>query len=145
MNPEIRKLLKPLDPAKVQATRAAYWSPITRSDGPGIYDVPPRRAKHASTVEVEEDPPPSNADIEAMIEHLDAADMREALRDLARGIALEWHGNDESAARQALSDWLATAEVLADPEALTALLAAKQSVERGEGTPWEQLRANLGL
>ena len=71
--------------------------------------------------------------------------MREALRDLARGIALEWNTNGESAARQALSDWLATAEVLADPEALTALLAAKQSVERGEGTPWEELRADLGL
>ncbi len=80
-----------------------------------------------------------------MIEQLDADDMREALRDLARGIALEWHGNGESAARRALGDWLATAELLADPEALTALLAAKESIERGEGTPWEDLRANLGL
>ena len=113
--------------------------------GPRVYEVPTGRVSRARSVEVEDDPPPSNADIEAMIEQLDADDMREALRDLARGIALEWHGNGESAARQALSDWLATAEVLADPEALTALLAAKESVERGEGTPWEELRANLGL
>ena len=112
---------------------------------PRVYEVPPESVSYTDTVEIEDDPPPSNADIEAMIEQLDADDMREALRDLARGIALEWHGNGESAARQALSDWLATAEVLADPEALTALLAAKESVERGEGTPWEELRANLGL
>lgn len=113
--------------------------------GPRVLDAPTGRVSRARTVEVEEDLPPSNADIEAMIDRLDASDMREALRDLARGIALEWNTNGESAARQALSDWLATAEVLADPEALTALLGAKQSVERGEGTPWEELRANLGL
>ena len=113
--------------------------------GPRVYRAPTGRVSRARTVEVEDDPPPSNADIEAMIDQLDASDMREALRDLARGIALEWNTNGGSSARQALSDWLATAEVLADPEALTALLAAKQSVERGEGTPWEQLRADLGL
>ena len=113
--------------------------------GPRVLEAPTGRVSRAQTVEVEDDPPPSNAEIDAMIDQLDAGDMREALRDLARGIAIEWNTNSESAARQALSDWLATAEVLADPEALTALLAAKQSVERGEGTPWEELRADLGL
>ena len=113
--------------------------------GPRVYEAPPGWVSRAHTAEVEDDPPPSNADIEAMIEQLDADDMREALRDLARGIAVEWDANGGSAARKALSDWLATAEVLADPEALTALLAAKQSIERGEGTPWAELRANLGL
>ena len=113
--------------------------------GPRVYEAPSGRVSRARTVEVEDDPPPSNAEIDGMIDQLDAADMREALRDLARGIALEWNTNGESAARQALSDWLATAEVLADPESLTALLAARQSVERGEGTPWEELRADLGL
>ena len=128
MNQDTRNLLKPIDPAKMRAARVAYWSPISRSDRSSLHGVPSKRSGRAQTVEIEEDVPPSNADIEAMIEHLDAADMREALRDLARGIALEWNTNGESAARQALSDWLATAEVLADPEALTALLAAKQSM-----------------
>ena len=110
-----------------------------------VYEAHPEPSSYTDTVEIEGDLPPSNADIDAMIEQLDAADVREALRDLARGIALEWHGNGEGAARRALGDWLATAELLADPEALTALLAAKESIERGEGTPWAELRARLGL
>ena len=139
---QIRTVLKPLDPAQV---RAALPPLSIRDTDLRPYDVPPRQFRHTHDVEVEDDPPPSNADIEAMIEQLDATDMREALRDLARGIALSWGSGRPSAARRALGDWLATAEVLADSEALTTLLEAKESIERGEGTPWEELRENLGL
>ena len=140
-----RSLLKPLNSAEKRAARAAFPPLNICNADLRPFHVLPRKVKHVQNAEVEDDRPPSNADIEAMIERLDGDDMQEALRDLARGIALSWYSNGEGAARQALSDWLATAEVLADPEALTRLLAAKESIERGEGTSWEELQANLGL
>ena len=138
-------LLKPLDLTEKRAARAAFPRLNIRNADLRPYGGSPRQVRHAQTIEVEDEPPPSNADIDVMIEQLNGDDMREALRDLARGIALSWYSNGESAARKALSDWLATAELLADPEALTALLEARESIERGEGTPWEELQENLGL
>jgi len=38
-----------------------------------------------------------------------------------------------------------TLEVLSDPEAMAAIRAGNEAIARGEGVPWEQVKAELGV
>ncbi len=46
---------------------------------------------------------------------------------------------------EAYESLIETLEVLSDPEAMAAIRASKEAIARGEGVPWEQVKAELGL
>ena len=83
-----------------------------------------------------------------MLRQFDRGTHTELARDLANAIAATWQRGEVAPtndAVQALLDWLATAEEVADPEGVAELRATQESLERGEGMPWEKVRAELGL
>ena len=113
--------------------------------------VPPETGSETEIVlppAQDEDMPPSSRDIEAMLTHIGSEARTEAARDLANAIAESWRSGEVSSiscAVKALLDWLATAEEAASPDEVADILAAKESLARGEGVSWGNLRAELGL
>lgn len=106
------------------------------------------RAVDTASSSTPEELPPTSDDIETMLRQLDRGAHTELARDLANAIAAAWQRGEVAPANdavQALLDWLATAEEVADPEGIAEIRAARESLERGDGVPWEQVRTELGL
>ncbi len=93
----------------------------------------------------EKEPAPTNEQIEDMISQFDDSEVRACLRSLAQAVALSWDVIEDTAAWQALRDWLATAELYSDPNSLNDLLDARRSAEAGNVTSWEDVKKELEL
>ncbi len=93
----------------------------------------------------EKEPAPTNEQIEHMMSQFDDAEIRDCLRSLAQAVALSWDVIEDTAAWHALRNWLATAELYSDPDALSDLVAARKSAEAGNVTAWEDVKQELGL
>ncbi len=88
---------------------------------------------------------PTNEQIEHMMSQFDDAEIRDCLRSLAQAVALSWDVIEDTAAWHVLRNWLATAELYSDPNALNDLLAARKSAEAGNVTAWEDIKQELGV
>ena len=93
--------------------------------------------------------PPTSSDIDTMLGIIDShGECRELAQSLATAITQSWESGSASflsPAVQKLRGWIATAELYSEPGALERLLEAEASIERGDGTSWDTLRAELGL
>ena len=91
---------------------------------------------------------PTTENVNTMLDLLEGQGEDRALaRDLALAIAESWVSGSASytsKAVQVLMDWMATAEEYADPEGLAEIRAARSSIERGEGIPWDSVQEQLG-
>ena len=91
---------------------------------------------------------PTTENVNTMLDLLEGQGEDSVLaRDLALAIAESWVSGSASytsKAVQVLMDWMATAEEYADPEGLEEIRAARSSIERGEGIPWDSVQEQLG-
>ena len=86
---------------------------------------------------------PTDEDIEGMIEFLPQAELKDAFRDICRGLIKLWTRIIGTDAQHAIDDWIVTAELHADPELLATLEEQEAAFERGEGIDWDDYKQRL--
>ena len=88
---------------------------------------------------------PSSDELNTLLAYLSQDDLAKMAGDLAHATVLLIREGDSQSIVRAFYDWLATAELVGDADALHDLLEARRELAQGESIPWETIRQRLGL